>query len=48
MAAPVFQGRREVVVTLPEPGGGRPEVTLAQLLEPFPIIWQHQKLHFSL
>lgn len=25
-----------------------PEVALAQLLEPFPIIWQHQKLHFSL
>lgn len=25
-----------------------PEVALAQLLEPFPIIWQHQNRHFSL
>jgi hypothetical protein len=25
-----------------------PEVTLAQVLEPFPLTWQHQALHFSL
>ncbi len=25
-----------------------PEVTLAQVLEPFPLTWQHQTLHFSL
>jgi hypothetical protein len=25
-----------------------PEVTLAQVLEPFPLTWQHQSLHFSL
>ena len=25
-----------------------PEVTLAQVLEPFPLTWQHQILHFSL
>lgn len=25
-----------------------PEVTLAQVLEPFPLRWQHQALHFSL
>ena len=25
-----------------------PEVTLAQVLEPFPLKWQHQALHFSL
>lgn len=25
-----------------------PEVTLAQVLEPFPLTWQHQGLHFSL
>lgn len=24
------------------------EVTLAQVLEPFPLTWQHQSLHFSL
>ena len=25
-----------------------PEVTLAKVLEPFPLTWQHQALHFSL
>lgn len=25
-----------------------PEVTLAQVLEPFPLTWQHQAQHFSL
>jgi hypothetical protein len=25
-----------------------PEVTLARVLEPFPLTWQHQALHFSL
>ena len=25
-----------------------PEVTLAQVLEPFPLTWQHQTMHFSL
>lgn len=25
-----------------------PEVTLAEVLEPFPLTWQHQALHFSL
>lgn len=25
-----------------------PEVTLAQVLEPFPLTWQHQTAHFSL
>ena len=25
-----------------------PEVTLAQVMEPFPLTWQHQELHFSL
>jgi len=25
-----------------------PEVTLAQVLEPFPLTWQHQAKHFSL
>ena len=25
-----------------------PEATLAQVLEPFPLTWQHQALHFSL
>jgi hypothetical protein len=25
-----------------------PEVTLAQVLEPFPLTWQHQTQHFSL
>ena len=25
-----------------------PEVTLAQVLEPFPLTWQHQALHFYL
>lgn len=25
-----------------------PEVTLGQVLEPFPLTWQHQALHFSL
>jgi len=25
-----------------------PEVTLAKVLEPFPLTWQHQVLHFSL
>ena len=25
-----------------------PEVTLAQVLEPFPLTWRHQALHFSL
>ena len=25
-----------------------PEVTLAQMLKPFPLTWQHQALHFSL
>jgi DNA-binding IscR family transcriptional regulator len=25
-----------------------PEVTLARVLEPFPLTWQHQKKHFSL
>ena len=25
-----------------------PEVALAQLLEPFPLMWQHQTPHFSL
>lgn len=25
-----------------------PDVTLAQVLEPFPLTWQHQALHFSL
>ncbi len=25
-----------------------PEVTLAQVMEPFPLTWQHQALHFSL
>lgn len=25
-----------------------PKVTLAQVLEPFPLTWQHQALHFSL
>ena len=30
--------------------GGRrgPEVTLARVLEPFPLTWQHQTMHFSL
>jgi len=25
-----------------------PEVTLARVLEPFPLTWQHQTIHFSL
>lgn len=25
-----------------------PEVTLARVLEPFPLTWQHQTMHFSL
>lgn len=25
-----------------------PEVTLAKVLEPFPLTWQHQAMHFSL
>lgn len=25
-----------------------PEVTLAQVMEPFPLTWQHQAMHFSL
>lgn len=25
-----------------------PEVTLAQVLEPFPLTWEHQALHFTL
>jgi hypothetical protein len=25
-----------------------PEVTLSRALEPFPLIWQHQSVHFSL
>lgn len=29
-------------------GKQRPEVALAQLLEPFPLMWQHQAPHFSL
>lgn len=29
-------------------GKQRPEVTLAQVLEPFPLTWQHQASHFSL
>ena len=29
-------------------GKQRPEVALAQLLEPFPLMWQHQTPHFSL
>ena len=29
-------------------GKQEPEVTLAQVLEPFPLTWQHQALHFSL
>jgi len=29
-------------------GKQEPEVTLAQVLEPFPLTWQHQEQHFSL
>jgi len=37
----------EIVEAILE-GKQGPDVTLAQVLEPFPLTWQHQALHFSL
>ncbi len=37
----------DIVVAILD-GKQGPEVTLAQVLEPFPLTWQHQAMHFSL